>query len=334
MKSTIKLTGPFLIMLALLISCSNDETPTETAIRATPEAFLNLKRAALEEKVQEFEFDTNQMGFFTTADGVRLVIDGSCLTESGNPVTGTVNVQVVELFERGGMLTTNKPTMGTMPNGGKALLISGGEFFINVTQNGNQLAMECPMQLIVPADLTDGGDNQMSLFCGNGWDNDCDGIDDDCDGFVWGEVTDPDQGQVGLVDGDTGETYVASFLSFGWTNVDRFYTDPRPKSTLLVDVPDGFDNTNSSVFISFNGEPNALGTLDTFITETELFSEHYGQIPIGLECHIIFVSETDGNWLYAIKSVTIADGETISILEGDLGTASIGTLETLINNLP
>ena len=99
-------------------------------------------------------------------------------------------------------------------------------------------------------------------------------------------------------------------------------------------MPTGFDDTNSGVYISYNGEPNALGNLDTFITSSQQFSEHYGQIPIGLECHIIFVSEDNGDWLYAIKAVTISNGEFISILDADLSTATANELEALINNLP
>lgn len=28
--------------------------------------------------------------------------------------------------------------------------------------------------------------------------------------------------------------YYVSFGNFGWTNVDRFYSDPRPKTTILA----------------------------------------------------------------------------------------------------
>jgi len=102
----------------------------------------------------------------------------------------------------------------------------------------------------------------------------------------------------------------------------------------LVDVPNGFDNTNSNVYIYYDGEPNALGELDTYLGEQQLFSEHYGQIAIGLACHIVFASEDNGDWLYAIKPATIVDGGIITISDADLNTASASELETLINGLP
>lgn len=338
MKSIKLQIAAFLMALTFVVSCKKEETQLseeQILVRATPEEFANLKAGALEGKIQEFQFDASITSVFTTEKGVHIVMYGSCLTKNGNPVTGMVDVKVVELFERGGMLTSNKPTMGMMPNGDMALLISGGEFFINATHEGDQLDLDCNMQVVIPTDLTWVADTEMTLWHGRGRDNDCDGIENDCDGNVWEEVENGGQPeQVDAVQGDNGENYVTAFGEFGWTNVDKFFSDQRPKTTLLVDVPDGFDHTNSSVYISYNGEPNALGNLDTYIESSELFSEHYGQIPIGLECNIIFVSEDNGNWLYAIKSATIVDGETIVILVTDLSTATSSDLETLVNNLP
>ena len=324
--------------LVFTVSCSNDEgQEKEIPIRATPEAFAQLKSTSLESKVQEFQLDASQTGFFTTENGVIFTINGNCLSMNGNPVTGMVDVQVVELFERGAMLTTDKPTMGTLPNGDKALLISGGEFFLNITQDGEPVDEDCDIGATIPADLTGGVDEDMTLWTGNGRDNDCDGIDDDCDGFVWQEMTDAngDPEEAAVQNGDQGEGfYVAPFGDFGWTNVDRFFSDPRPKTTILVAVPEGFNDENSRVYLSYVGEPNALAHLDTYDATTGIFSEHYGQIPIGLECHVIFTSEEDGSWLYGIKSVTIADGQTVAITDSDLNTSSEGELEALINGLP
>lgn len=337
MKTTL-VKNIFFTALAFAVSCSNDETTErETPVRPTPEAFAQLKTASLENKVQEFEFDAAQTGFFTTENGVMFVINGNCLSRNGNPVTGMVDVQVVELFERGSMLSTDKPTMGTLPNGDKALLVSGGEFFLNITQDGETVDEDCDIVATIPSNLTGGVNEDMTLWEGNGGDQDCDGIDDDCDGFAWQERVDAngDPIEAEVQDGDGGERfYVAPFGDFGWTNVDRFFSDPRPKTTILVEVPEGFNDENSRIYLSYVGEPNALAYLDTYDDSTGLFSEHYGQIPIGLECHVIFTSEENGSWLYAIKSIIVVDGQTIEIVDADLSTATESQLETLINNLP
>lgn len=114
-----------------------------------------------------------------------------------------------------------------------------------------------------------------------------------------------------------------SFGSFGWTNVDKFYSDPRPRTTILAAVPTGYDNTNCAIYLSYDGEgQNALAKLDTYNSTTLQFSEHYGQIPIGLACHVIFATEDNGNWRYAIKAVTVAAGDvyTFTLAETTVGT--------------
>lgn len=324
-----KLTLLLVAILAFLANCSSEDS--EQIRRATSESFTSLRTTSLESKMQNFQFNASEYGVFTTEKGAQIVIDGNCLMKNGNSISGVVNVEILELYERGSMLITHKPTIGKMPNEDMALLLSGGEFYINATHEGDQLEMNCAIQLVVPVSLTNGADNNMTLFCGNGWDNDCDGV---CESsIIWEEVQNGNDG-VTVTNADLGLVYMASFSSFGWTNVDKFYTDSRPKTTLQVAVPTGFNNTNSAVYLSYNGEPNALAYLDTFNESTGLFSEHYGQIPIGLECHVIFVSEDNGEWLYAIKNVTISDGDIISILESDLNTTNASEIETLINNLP
>lgn len=329
MKNVKLTTSLFIIVILFLISCSEDDN--SPIVRATPTEFSALKAAAIESKTQNFLLDASQTQVFTTESGVQFVINGNCLTNNGTPITGTADIKVIELFESGNMVITNKPTMGFMTNGDKTLLISGGEFFVNATQGNVQLQLDCPIQVLVPTNLTGQADNEMTLWKGIGIDEDCD-LPIVCDNIVWEEI---ENEEVEIANGDAGDTYyIAGLGEFGWTNVDKFYNDPRPKTTLLVDAPNGFDNTNSSVYIYYNGEPNALGELDTYLEEEQLFSEHYGQIPIGLECHIVFVSEDNGNWLYAIKPATIANGDIITISDADLNTASATELETLINALP
>jgi hypothetical protein len=74
-----------------------------------------------------------------------------------------------------------------------------------------------------------------------------------------------------------------------------------------VKAPAGFDNTNSAVFMAYKGEPSTLAMFDKFETGTDLFTEHYGMIPIGLEVHFILVSIIEDEIHYAIQSATIKE---------------------------
>ena len=312
MKTNFKTIGLSLLLLISFASCDNTDGDDIKLSPPTAGAFKSISEKGVKRNTQNFTMTAgNGTVTLTSAKGVKLYINGDCLTKNGNPVTGQVDIEYIELFDKGNMLVTNKPTMGIMPDGKKNLLISGGEFFIKATQGGVELKTSCSLSMIVPTGLTDGYDNLMTLWTGV--------IDEDGE-LAWREANANADGKGG-VQGE-GNNYYVTFGNFGWTNVDRFYSDPRPKTTILVDVPDGYNNTNSAVYLSYDGEgTNALAKLDTYTAEG-LFSEHYGQIPVGLACHIIFATEDNGNWRYAIKGVTTTANAvyTFTLAETTVGT--------------
>ncbi len=326
MKTLKHTLGALLLTALTFTSCkTNDDSDIDIILRPSAEEFNQIEEEALEALTQNFQFNTDDSYVTLTSEkGVQISINTTCLTLNGDPVTGDIDLEFVELFDKGNMLTTNKPTMGILPDGSKALLISGGEFFVNATQNGEALETTCGFQMQIPTDLTGDPDNDMVLW---------NGIIDDEGNLAWDEVKrdDAGQGEGGVF--AEGTQYYGFFQSFGWSNVDRFYSDPRPKTTILVGVPEGYDNENCAIYLSYDGEDTGLARLDTYDPETELFSEHYGQIPIGLECHIIFATEDGGNWKYAIQGVTIAENDIFTFTEGEMSVVTEAQLTTIINNL-
>ncbi|MFB3385953.1 hypothetical protein [Flavobacterium sp. LAR06] len=313
MNTKFKTTSLLFLLIITLVSCDTNTDGDDIIISPpTSAAFKSISEKGLKRNTQNFTITAGDgMVTFTSAKGVKVNINGNCLTKNGNAVAGTVDIEYIELFDKGNMLVTNKPTMGIMPDGKKSLLISGGEIFIKATQGGVELQNSCSMSMIIPTALTDGLDNAMTLWAG---------VIDEKGELAWREDKEANGGKGG-VQGE-GANYYVTFGNFGWTNVDRFYSDPRPKTTILVDAPEGYDNDNSAVYLSYDGEgTNALAKLDTYTT-AGLFSEHYGQIPIGLACHVIFVTEDNGNWRYAIKAVTVAanDVYTFTLAETVVGT--------------
>ena len=149
---------------------------------------------------------------------------------------------------------------------------------------------------------------------------------------VWAVAETEQLGQNGVF--IEGPAYYAFVGNFGWTNVDCFYNDLRPKTTILVSVPEGYDNLNSAVYLHYDGNGNALAKLDTYDNVTELFSEHYGQIPIGLNCHIIFATEENGKPRYAIKQVTISEGAVYNFTLSETTVVTQAQLTAAINALP
>lgn len=320
MKTNFKNIGLLFLAAISFVSCNNDDNEH---MPATAADFADVRQAALDKITQEFTITAeNGATTLTSEKGVKITINGNCLTKNGNTVTGEVKIEYVELFDKGNMLVTNKPTMGIMPDGNRNLLISGGEFFIKATQDGVALETACNITLQVPTALTGGVDNTMTLW---------NGIIDDEGNLAWkdAERADGTNGKGGVEAGQN--SYYVSFGNFGWTNVDRFYSDPRPKTTILAGAPEGYDNTNSAIYLSYDGEgTNALAKLDTY-TAAGLFSEHYGQIPVGLECHVIFVTEENGNWRYAIKGVTVQANDVYTFTMAETTVGSEAQLIAAIN---
>jgi hypothetical protein len=324
MNTNFKKIGLLFLALATFASCDDSNNEDEKIIPPSASEFAAVRDEALAGKTQHFTATAGAgMITLTSAKGVKININGNCLTKAGNAATGAIDIDFVELFDKGNMLVTDKPTMGLMADGKKNLLISGGEFFIKATQGGVDLVNTCSINLVVPTNLTGGLDNAMTLWAGN--------IDEE-DNLVWREAKDGADGTGGKggVQGEANNYYV-TFGNFGWTNVDKFYSDPRPKTTILVDAPEGYDNDNCAIYLSYDGEgQNALAKLDTY-TAAGLFSEHYGQIPVGLACHIIFATEDNGQWRYAIKGVTIAANQTYSFTLAETTVGSEAQLVAAIN---
>ena len=322
---------PLFVMLFALtltfMSCDSNDDNDAANTPPTAQEFKAIRQIALDNLTQNFQINVaNGLTTWTSAKGVELDMNPACLTLNGNAVTGLIDVEYVEIFDGGEMLVTNKTTMGKLPNGDMAMIITGGAFYINATQNGQQLALGCGMNLRIPANLT-APDPNMILW---------DGTINEAGDLIWEVQDNPATGQGGVFLEGTGANpiYYAFFSSFGWTNVDRFYNHTGPKTQILASVPSGYDYENSAVYLHYDGEGNALAKLDTYDVTTKLFSEHYGQIPVGLACHIIFASEDNGQWRYAIKSVTISENAVYSFTLSETTVGSEAQLTAAINALP
>ena len=320
----------FAMLFALTLSfmsCDSNDDNDAANTPPTAQEFNAIRQIALDNLTQNFQIDAaNGTTTLTSEKGVEIDINANCLTLNGNPVTGLIDIEYVEIFDGGEMLVTNKTTMGALPNGDMAMLISGGAFYINATQNGQQLVLGCGMNLKIPANLT-APDPSMILW---------DGTINPAGDLVWEQQDNNPTGQGGVFLEGSGVNaiYYAFFNSFGWTNVDRFYSYTGPKTQILASVPSGYDYQNSAVYLHYDGEGNALAKLDSYDVASSLFSEHYGQIPVGLACHIIFATEENGQWRYAIKSVTITDNAVFTFTLSETIVGSEAQLTAAINALP
>ena len=328
MKTRIKILGLALVGSIFYVSCSTDDVTSEPQGPPTAQEMREARANALAKVSQVFTLSAlDSVKQFTSTKGVKFTIKRKNLLLNGVPVTGAVTIDYAEIFDGGKMLTTHKTTMGDLGGGVKGMLISGGEFYLNGKASGQQLVLNAPVPFIIPANLTGGPETGMLLWTGN--------IDDEGN-IDWArkDVANGAGGGVEVGGQGSNANYYATFSQFGWTNVDKFYSDPRPKTTIQATAPAGYNNTNCAIYLHYDGEPNGLALLDTYNSSTGIFSEHYGQIPIGLACHIIFATEENGQWRYAIKAATITANATYNFSLTETTVGSEAQLVSAINALP
>ena len=126
-------------------------------------------------------------------------------------------------------------------------------------------------------------------------------------------------------------TYNFNLGSFGWSNLDRWYSlQVQKRNFILMFLK---DLTEIIVQYSYTMIMKTQQLQEWIVDETEeLFTEHYGLIPVGLEVHIIMVAEIDGVLHYAIQGTTIVD-DHIEVISS-LTPITQPALESLINGLP
>lgn len=316
----------------LAIHGCNENSPvdtTEIIQNAEPDAdaLRTLFDNGIANRTQHFLVNATTGGEIKGSQGTMIrFFSGAFLDGAGDPVTGYVEVSLIEVYDRASMLITSKPTNGKDADGKISTMVSGGEFYVNASKDGVALKSG-GFQIVAPTDNTAGIDQDMQMF--DGIEN-CDG--DLCD-MVWEQVKDRgiEIGEFQTTGGfETG--YYVWQSKFGWTNIDRWYNDPRPKTTIFVDVPAGYDNSNCAVFIAYDGEPTALGRFDKYDEASGMFTEHYGLIPVGLNVHIILISVIDDEIHYAIQSTTITENH-IEVI-GNVKAITEQELIDLIGELP
>jgi hypothetical protein len=308
-RTLLKLKAIVLLIFTMstFISCNKDEYEVIGDDVPNAQSLKNLFDQKLADITNIQTFDASTTLNYISPKGVKLTLNGSCLRKNGNPVVGEVKVKYVEIFDKGNMLTTNKPTLG-ITGGNQELLYSGGEFLIQAYQEDVLLTLSCPFILEIPTALTGGTQTGMLPFAGT--------INAEGE-LSWEQATSYE-----LITNTQATTpvYAALIPSFGWFNCDRFAATTGPKTTITANVPAGYGNS-SGIFLAVKTFPNALG-------------KSYGQFPVGLDCYLIFITEKDGKFRYAIKPQVLAANHsvTFSLSETTVGTAA--ELTTAINALP
>lgn len=301
MLTTAALIMNLAIGVLSMTSCKKDKDD----VPPTDAAWQKLADDATAELTQTASFDASNPAYvFTSNKGTKVSINGTNLRKNGAAVTGLVRLELLELFDRKEMLLTNKPTMGkALPGGDVELLESGGSFSLKVKQDGVDLTTTGSVKIQTPASNSGGIKPGMTAFNG--------AISKT--GIVWERTTAWE-----VIPTAVGQTpsYQLQVPGFGWFNCDRFYNDPRPKTTIRAEVPAGY-GSSSQVYLLVKGLPNALGTIS-------------GNYPVGLDCYLMMLTTKDGQYRWITEETTLTSNHTIKF---DLSKATTGSKADYIGHV-
>jgi len=313
---TLKTTIALIAGMALLFtSCKKDEPGTIPPPEPIPgsvelQTYFNQN---ISNELQAFTIDASSTQGFTSTNGTQITFYGNSFKHSdGSLVTGNVTIELLEVFDKSGMIRMNAPTLGNASWGLKTPLISGGEFRIKAFQNGEELQLNDGMGYSVNSIAPNGTiDPNMLLFYGG-----------DEDTLTW------DQADSSSVFGQ-GEQYYSFFDSLNWCNIDQFMNNGGPMTNVNVQLPSGFTNLNSALFISIDGV-NSVVPVWGFENGVYTIGPYY-QLPIGMNVHFIAMAVIGGAPHVAIIPATIQDNhlEIISDLPLTTDTQLINDLSNL-----
>lgn len=288
---------------AVIASCKKGDDASSPAPAPGTPATSNPLRTYLEDNLDEarqsYTVNAATGGGITGNRGSHIdFLPGAFVTASGAPVTGTVQVKLIEVLGIADMILMNKQTAGNY-GGQLRMLRSGGEVKIEATQGGNEVFI-IPDGAVVSIP---GGNNvfpEMDVFYGT----------EDSDGdLVWNLSTDTITIQDSTVWDTTGGNwfyYQFAADSLNWLNCDYF--PPGSLTALLVDAPDGYDATNTIVWLAV---PTLNGVLGAYYTGT-LFTTYMA--PIGYQGVIVALhQDEDDNYFSSFSTITLTGGMTVPI---------------------
>ncbi|MBI1287493.1 MAG: hypothetical protein GC178_07925 [Flavobacteriales bacterium] len=324
MKRLLILTLPFFTLF--VGGCKKDKGE---GLVTSPAAFFAQN---LEDAKQVFTIDPTIYNSLQGMQGVLVQISPNSFVDGqGNLVTEQVTVEFIALFDRTSLFMVGKNTQGMRSPGVVQTMVTGGEYYLNAFSESGQVFLNQDVVVKMATAYGGSGETDMRKF---------DGANDLNGNPIWEMAMDSlipiDTVTVDSMEGGNLVGYVPVYSilenNWGWTNIDRWSSDPRPKTHLYVELPEGYDNTNCEVYLSYDGEPNALASFDIWDEERGMFTEHYGQIPIGLECHFIAVTVIDGVLQYAIQGATMHE-DHVETITGFSPTTQ-AELADLIDALP
>ena len=324
------LTIFMLIALVLFNACKKED---DIASGSTNNGSNNTNANVVLDFFKDNLNDTKQVTSIDITSGAWLygnygtyiyVSDCSFLDSDGNQVTGAIEFELIEAQTNLEMLKLNRPTFTSDGQ----LLVSGGILYVNATKDGEGLTInpDCGLQVeFMPNNANNSQDGIMQYFSGDVNEDGVFGWDLEEDTVVINNNWDPD--------GPQGLGFGFQIDSIGWINCDYFYNTGAPLTGVQVELPSGYDGSNSQCFIYYNSINSLAGLHDG--DQDGVFNLPNGyETPVGMDVKFIAISGDSLNGYY--HHITINTPVDINHYEQVLnmpGPITHSDLEAILNTL-
>lgn len=284
--SFLKKLAIFSLMLFItIVSCKKEKTESNSGNLSQ----INSAFRANSPITQTFTVNVDQPNLISGEQGTKVFIPQDAFVDkNGQPVSGNVTINLQEIYSPGDMVLTNKMTTSN----GK-LLVSGGELYFNAKQNGQnlQIADQKEVGFKIPQQSND---PQMQFFAGV----------NSATGFNW-----VPNSSIDLSDcADSGKASYCFGLDsmINWINCDYFYSYPGTLTDVDLQVPSGYDTSNTLIYM-YVPSINSVTTVHDYSPQHFWIKNGY-EVPVGL--NVIFVAIHDAgnnNYTLAYSNTTITN---------------------------
>jgi hypothetical protein len=226
---------------------------------------------ALKPEIKTINLTTG--GTYSFSNGLMIRLGGGTCTGSGGQIaTGTAQLEVLIIKTKGQMI---QHRMETMSDG--RLLESGGELFIRIVQNNQELALVNNQSITINYTIPSIPNGTMNVF--NGVEN--------SNGQVNWVLNRDSTRNTNTVTGRRDSILNTNFLyqlttnRLRWINCDYFRSDTLNLVKYCVQLPDSFTNINTSVFTVFRNLNAMLVLQGDSTTRKFCVPNGYKGIPTG-----------------------------------------------------
>ncbi len=292
------------IGLAVFTGCDKDENGGPAVNNEIANDFFAAKATP----EQGFTIDNSSEQVINTSGGMTVTVPANAFTDKdGNAVTGDIDFDIIEIYEKSDMIFSEKPTIS---NGN--VLISGGEFSFTATKDGEELQLKDNTTINVNSP-TSSMDPSMSLFIG--------GEDPATGEFNWEQLFGNNQ-----LDSANSQAaiYVFDIDTLGWINVDKFYGGST--TSITVNLEEGFTIDQAHTFVVFDNLQSVIGLYGAGSATSYTPSN----MPLSEDITVLCVAAKDGRLYVAEESLTITTNATVDLSFSEMTEEQ---LETLIESM-